>query len=223
MSAGDYYYFDIRARSFVNEALLAMAGVEYTIHRVSFAEWQEMKPQFVFGQLPAWKDAEIGVLAQSDAISRYFARKYGLYGHTLKDSAQIDEVYEEFNDLLNAIIKVVFAGPQFEEKKAAFIANDLPKHISFAEKLLARNGTGWFVGDNVSVADVQAFHVLNNWARPFAPELLSAPVKAFLKKFREVPAIASYLKEKLPALTTPNVPHIPYLNKPEQFAGEFDD
>eukprot|EP00339_Tiarina_fusa_P014882 CAMPEP_0117051436 /NCGR_PEP_ID=MMETSP0472-20121206/35532_1 /TAXON_ID=693140 ORGANISM="Tiarina fusus, Strain LIS" /NCGR_SAMPLE_ID=MMETSP0472 /ASSEMBLY_ACC=CAM_ASM_000603 /LENGTH=224 /DNA_ID=CAMNT_0004765635 /DNA_START=1 /DNA_END=675 /DNA_ORIENTATION=+ len=222
-SGNHYYYFDLRARGFVNRVLLAVGGEEYTDHRVSFEEWGELKPTLplTFNQLPLYQSEEVGSLCQSDAISRHLARKFNLYGKTPKENAQIDEVYEEFTDLLNATIKVTFA-EDFEAKKAAFISTDIPKHVSFAEKLLARNGTGWFVGDSLTVADIQAFHVLNNWVRPYAPELITPPVKAFLKKVREVPEVKKYLEEKLSKVTAPTFPVVKFLNDVAMFKGEFE-
>ena len=225
MSAGDFYYFDIRARGFVARLLLDIAHVDYTDHRVSFQEWPSMKSDFTFGQIPVWKDSEIGTLAQSDAIHRYLANKHNLNGKNAIETARIDEIYEEGNDLLDASIRVVFSGDQFEEKKKNLIENDIPKHIGFLTSLLKRNndGNGWFVGDSLSLADVQVFHVLNNLVRPWGPELISDELKAFLKRFREVPEVSKYLKEKMAKTTVAPVPGVKFLHLEEHFAGEFDN
>mmetsp|Transcript_25811 Transcript_25811/g.32936 ORF Transcript_25811/g.32936 Transcript_25811/m.32936 type:complete len:227 (-) Transcript_25811:75-755(-) len=223
-SGNHYYYFDVRARGFANRLLLEIGGIEYTDHRVQFQEWGGLKETLplTFNQIPIWQDEEVGTLAQSDAIARYLARKFDLYGKSPKEAAQIDEAYELFNDLLKELIKTVFAD-DLNAKIQGTLDTTIPKYMNFAEKLLARNGTGWFVGDSLSLADVQAFHIINNWTRPFSPELITPPIQAFLKKMREVPAVKKYVTEKICATTTPNLPFAKYLNQPEQFKGEFDD
>lgn len=224
MSAGDFYYFDVRGRGFVSRLLLDIAKVEYVDHRVSFEEWASLKNSCTFGQLPIWKDSEIGTLAQSDAIQRYLANKYNLNGKNAVETAQIDEIYEEGNDFFRTIARVAFSGDKFEEQKKNLIENEIPKHIGFLTNLLKKNndGNGWFVGDSLSLADIQIFHVVNNSARPWAPELLSDELKGFLKRCRDVPEVSKYLKEKMAKTTTAPIPGVQFLHLPEHFVGEFD-
>lgn len=224
MSNGDFYYFGVRGRGFVARLLLELAHVEHNYHCISFEQWPSMKETCTFGQLPIWKDSEIGTLAQSDAIQRYLANKYNLNGKNAVETARIDEIYEECNDLFNGIIRTVFSGDQFEEKKKDLLEKEIPKHVGFLTNLLKKNngGNGWFVGDSLSLADVQAFHALNNSARPWGAELLSDELKGFLKRFREHPDVAKFLKEKMHKTTVANVHGVKFLHLEEHFAGEFE-
>ena len=225
MSAGDLFYFDFRGRGFIIRVLLDIAHVDYNDHRVTFEEWSSMKTTCTFGQLPVWKDSDVGTLSQSHSIHRYLANKYNLNGKNAIETARIDEIYEEGNDIFNAIIQVLFAKDQFEEKKPNLITNIIPKHIAFLTNILKKNngGLGWFVGDSLSLADIQVFHIVNNLVRPWGPELISDELKAFLKRFRDVPEVSKYLKEKMAKTTVAPVPGVKFLHLEEHFAGEFDN
>merc|ERR1719308_803454 len=65
------------------------------------APWAALKPNTPWGQVPllAW-DGE--VIAQSMACARFLAREYNLAGRTSMEMAQVDEIIDVIQDLLNA-------------------------------------------------------------------------------------------------------------------------
>mmetsp|Transcript_20568 Transcript_20568/g.78861 ORF Transcript_20568/g.78861 Transcript_20568/m.78861 type:complete len:226 (+) Transcript_20568:27-704(+) len=218
-----FTYFPLRARGFVSRALLVVSGAEWVDDRVSPEAWAEKKGTTPFGQVPLLEDEDVGVLAQSDAINRHLARKFGLAGKGIKEQALVDQAYEEANDLLNQVIKTLFSGAT-EEGKATLLTTTIPKHVGHIKTLLEANGNnGFLVGDSLTVADIQAFHVLNNWARPWGPEAV-APLQSYLDGVRKAnAALSKWISEgSLCPTTAPGwVPIVKFLNKPEQFEGEF--
>lgn len=220
-----FTYFPLRARGFVARALLVIAGVEWVDDRVTPENWAERKASTPFGQVPLLEDEDVGVLAQSDAIHRHLARKFGLAGKNVREAALVDQAYEEGNDLLTQTIKTLFSGAT-DEGRAALVGTTIPKHVSHYKTLLALNGNnGFLVGDSLTLADIQAFHVLNNWARPWDPSAV-AELQSYLDGIRKAnPALSQWLADgKLAATTAPGwVPIVKFLNKPEHFKGEFDN
>jgi len=87
------------------------------------------------------------------------------------------------------------------------------------------NGEGFFFGDSFTLADANAFHILNDWTRPVAPDALKAfpALEAYRKRIAAIPQIAAYLKSpRFPPTTGPDVPAVQDLKTPAQFQGEFD-
>merc|ERR1712002_1194339 len=106
-------YFDLRARAEPSRLLLAYGGLKYEDERIPppwepTSTWASLKPTTPFGQLPILKwDGE--VLCQSMACARFIAREVGLAGNTNLESAQIDEIIDVIQDLINAGVKLYFA------------------------------------------------------------------------------------------------------------------
>jgi glutathione S-transferase len=114
-------YFPVRGRVEPARLLLALAGAPYQFEAVPVETWRgpEGKDRFLsrtpFGQLPLLEDGAT-VLCQSGAIVRYLARKLGLYGGTLEESARVDEVYETAYDTWFEASMACW-NPQFHEKR----------------------------------------------------------------------------------------------------------
>ncbi len=73
------YYFDARGRAELSRMLFALAHVDYEDIRVEADEWQKLKTDMPFGQLPVL-EVEGGLrIAQSMAISRYLAREFSKF------------------------------------------------------------------------------------------------------------------------------------------------
>lgn len=219
MSRPTFNYFPIRARGFVGRALLHAAGVEFNDNRIAFDQWEAVKPTTPFGHIPTYEDSTIGVLTESGAIARYLARQHGLAGRCPKEQARVDEVFDIFQDIFRAAFTENF-GDNAEAGRAAFLAR-IPGYVSLVQRLLERNGnTGFLVGDAFSLADVQAFNVINNWLRPLAPSVV-APLQGYLDGVRRSnPGFNSFTTGGHLAATTLPAPY-GLLHTAAEFAGEF--
>ena len=74
-------YFGFRGLGEPIRLMLEDLGVDYEDHRVSDAEWADLKPKLPFRQMPRLEDGDV-TLVQSQAILRHLARPRGLYGET---------------------------------------------------------------------------------------------------------------------------------------------
>nr|ACU45083.1 glutathione s-transferase pi [Pfiesteria piscicida] len=199
-------YFDLRGRADAIRALLYVADVEFEDKRVTFEEWGALKAEQPFGQIPVWRDGDL-VLAQSGAITRHLARKYNFYGKDLNESAQVDEAVESVRDVFDALVKVTISA-EFDSLKDEFVAS-LPQKLGPLEKILARNGgDGFLVGSGISLADFEAWHLLNNFVAPFkkfneGKSVLGESLQAYLDRVNAVPAIARFVSEAQSKIAVP--------------------
>merc|ERR1711942_365253 len=116
-------YFDLRARAEPCHLLLAYGGLQYEDERIPppwdpASTWATVKPTTPFGQLPLlqWGDE---VICQSLACARFVAREVGLAGNTSMESAQVDEIIDVIQDLINAEVKLFFTKDKSGLKKHA--------------------------------------------------------------------------------------------------------
>jgi len=164
MSTYKLTYFDLHAVGEGARFLFAFAGQKYEDNRIKFdvanigkpefkhsEEWVALKPSTPFGKLPILEvDGE--VISQSKSIERFLAHRFGLGGSDEIQSAKVDSVIDQLNDVCNAMMKAHFAGG---EEKSSFFANTLPGDLAVLEAFAAKNGQDAFVGDNITWADIK--------------------------------------------------------------------
>ncbi|CAG5117475.1 unnamed protein product [Candidula unifasciata] len=144
-------YFDGRGRAEVSRLILALAGQERTIYRFILLSLSGTP----FGQLPVI-EIDGKLFGQSIAIATYLAREFGFYGQSNLDGLLIDQAVQLGMDLL----RVGFgAFMESDETKKAELTKTLkevevPKFYGFFEKLLKESGTGYFVGNSLTLADI---------------------------------------------------------------------
>lgn len=177
--------------------MLAIAKVEYEDKRYpldteTFAmpEFNEAKAAGLFAtNLDRAPTCTVdGVtFGQSKAIERYIAKKYGFWGSTDIEGAQIDMLAEHCRDVKQKYADAR-AGKKDEElaaAKAAFVGSDLASWAAKIEKCLI--GTdGYSVGSKLSYADVALFLLVKDHfddkegavaAFACAPKVLAAVAK----------------------------------------------
>ena len=160
-------YFDLRARAEPSRLLLAYAGAKYQDERLpapwdNMAPWTALKPQTPWGQVPllSW-DGE--VIAQSMSCARFLAREFNLAGRTSMEMAQVDEIIDVIQDLLNAWYSlyhsddtVVHLTPDIAGHKT-FLESNIPTGMGQLEKKLKSRGGQFMVGNAFSWADLHLF------------------------------------------------------------------
>eukprot|EP00753_Platysulcus_tardus_P000190 PLAT10115.2.p1 GENE.PLAT10115.2~~PLAT10115.2.p1 ORF type:complete len:275 (-),score=52.46 PLAT10115.2:55-807(-) len=194
-------YFNLRFRSEPIRLLLEVAAQSYAWETVELADWRALKPTTPFGSLPLLTDhmeADLE-LAQTDAISRYIARKHGLYGADLKQAALIDAFVSHTRDGMAWIIsRMLFVPPEeFDARKDVVQERNLMPWLEAIEKGLARNrdsGGRFLVGEGFTLADAAVFSLLDNVLGPLWPSVLRSrdSIINYVNSMRALPAIAAY-------------------------------
>merc|ERR1711963_23333 len=157
-------YFNLRARGEPCRLLLAYGGIKYEDNRIAppwdpTSTWASLKPTTPFGQLPVlnWDGVEI---CQSMAAARFIAREVGLAGNSSLEQAQVDEVVDVIQDLINAWVKLYFAKDEAGLKNFADVT--LQAALGQLEKKLTARGGQYFVGNNLTWADTHVFMYLGD-------------------------------------------------------------
>ncbi|XP_055883168.1 probable glutathione S-transferase 6 [Biomphalaria glabrata] len=157
-------YFNGRGRAELSRLILAVAGQKYEDVRIVGENWPAEKSKTPFGQLPVL-EVDGQTFGQSLAIATYLAREFNLYGKTNLDGLKIDQVVQLCVDFQNSASKVFFE--KDENKKAEGLKNlrevEVPKYLGFFEKLLKENGSGYFVGSSLTLAELYVYDLLFNF------------------------------------------------------------
>jgi len=193
-------YFNGRGRAEPSRLIFAYAGASYTDQRLERAEWPALKPKLAFGQLPVL-DIDNGkvILAQSKAIARYVATEFNLVPKDHIQAAKADMLVDGHDDVLKHFV------PWFLEKDPAkkkeiwqkLETEHIAPFLKLYEKFLTEAGTGYFVTNTVTWADLYLFEVLHS-LKHVSPHLFDSHPKLveFVNKIASEPKIHAWLEKR---------------------------
>jgi glutathione S-transferase len=202
-------YFPTRGRGETIRLLLEDQRLPYTNRHVQREEWGNLKQQLrsspelrkrgPFGQLPMFEDETSGLnIVQSQAILRYLARRFNLYGKNEQEMIRCDIVEEALVDG-NAELRQIAFDPNFDSRKDKFLADELSTRLNDLEFFFTLNPSKsdtYWVGNDVTFVDYFAWDYLDK-VRTLSKEVLSKHphLHQFWKSFPEVrPNLAQYLR-----------------------------
>lgn len=202
MAAKLYYY---AATGRANQIRLALAA--------SDVEWEEVNPAAfpptaddkklwteiggnTTTNVPMLKLADGQVFTQSSAIIRAVARRAGLMPSSEEELNLTDKLLADADDLRDASYKcfVTWGAPQ--ELADEFIATVLPLHLGNIERQLIEGGKDFFVGDEMSIADLSLYDAVTSYGSGRVPgDALEAfpQLKEFVDRVASNPKIKAYL------------------------------
>ncbi|RCN49307.1 glutathione S-transferase protein [Ancylostoma caninum] len=205
-------YFKGRGRAECARQIFALADQKYEDVRVTQEEFPKMKPNMPFGQLPVlYVDGK--ELAQSNAINRYLARKFGFAGKTPFEEAVVDSLADQYVDYSFEIKPYVYTALGFKKfgelvsapkkfSSAETLKKDvlLPardKFFGFITKFLKKNPSGFLVGNSVTWVDLLiAEHVSGMLST--VPEYIEGfpEVKAHMEKVQSIPKVKKWIESR---------------------------
>ena len=148
------------------------------------------------------------VLAQTAAILAWLGPRIGLVSSDTGAAAvtnqlvlTVMDLVAEAHDTHHPIAASLHYEDQKEEARRRahhFATQRMPKFLTYFENVLARSGTGWLIGDQVSVADLALFQVVSGlaYAAPVAFRALASRIPLSLALRERVaarPRLAAYL------------------------------
>ena len=164
-------YFNTRALAETSRYLFALAHQEYedsrlpstppgTTNRPAFDAIAESLP---FGQLPVLQvGGDSGtVIAQSKAIERFLARRFGFMGSSDVESALVESIGEAIVDCRNAYRKV----QDSPSDKPAYWSGAFHNTMRYINRLANQHSKSadrnTLIGSGITLADAQLFHFLS--------------------------------------------------------------
>ncbi|KAI8848133.1 hypothetical protein BC829DRAFT_417887 [Chytridium lagenaria] len=159
-----FFYFPIRGLAEISRAILFKSGVEWTEEN---PEWPAAKEEMPFGQMPLLIEyldgKEVFRIAQSHAIERYVARKHGLAGASLKETAYLESIAESWFDVVNAFGRVRMAASTENAAKVkdAEFNTKIAGIFKYHDEILQKNGnTGFYLGSSITFVEITAYFTL---------------------------------------------------------------
>ncbi|XP_041486062.1 hematopoietic prostaglandin D synthase-like [Lytechinus variegatus] len=195
-------YFDVRGRGEIIRLVFAQAGVEYEDDRIVGSTWDSIKgdrKRFPMGCVPVL-EVDGMVMIQSMAIARHLSKKYGLAGKDEKEMAVVDMVSDLCTDMLNEMFDLMFE--KDEKRKEEMTTKFLKKSDTYMEaftRCLQKNGdgTGYLIGDTVTLADLALFNLLEQLAAKYADMLTkNPPMQEFLDRMKKEPKVSAWLEKR---------------------------
>jgi len=196
-------YFSVRGRGEFIRYIFNQAGIEFEDHRVNNDEWPKLKPNVPMGQLPVLEiDGGKMRLCQSAAIGRYLAKEFGLAGKTNAEAALCDMYIDGVTDLLPHLRPVIMALREGNEDKRKDyyekFKEPFGEFLDRYENFVEVTGSGWFVGADVTWADLVIGEFLGRIQELFDPEAMAAfpALKEHCARVHELPNIKKYVESR---------------------------
>ncbi|KAI8830462.1 hypothetical protein BC829DRAFT_410653 [Chytridium lagenaria] len=149
-----FFYFPIRGLAEISRGILLKSGVEWTEEN---PEWPSAKPDMPFGQMPLLIEyldgKEVFRIAQSHAIERYIARKYGLAGTTLQETAYLESIAESVRMAASTENAAKVKDAEFNTKIAGI--------FKYHDDILQKNGNnGFYHGSSITFVEITAYFTM---------------------------------------------------------------
>ncbi|CAG5117476.1 unnamed protein product [Candidula unifasciata] len=182
-------YFDARGKAEISRLVLAAAGQTYEDVRLTKEQWPAEKPNTPFLQLPVL-EIDGKRYGQSIAIATYLAREFGFCGKSNIEELQINQAIQLAVDLMNTGSKAFYESDP---------AKKFPKYFQFFEKLLKESGTGFVVGNSLTLADIVFYDLVFNYISRKVASIEGYPLlQALSKTVESNEKIKAYLAARKP-------------------------
>eukprot|EP00527_Entomoneis_sp_CCMP2396_P009769 CAMPEP_0198136684 /NCGR_PEP_ID=MMETSP1443-20131203/308_1 /TAXON_ID=186043 /ORGANISM="Entomoneis sp., Strain CCMP2396" /LENGTH=240 /DNA_ID=CAMNT_0043797943 /DNA_START=154 /DNA_END=876 /DNA_ORIENTATION=- len=210
-------YFDIEGAAEPVRLALALAGVDYTDDRLTFADWPTLKPGTPYGQVPVvtglFDDDDNGnkpaMKGQSGAMLRYIGSKYSKTLNPIDNLYDVEEAMGVVGDIKNSWSPCLYMGMRPEKYGYAkdygkteqgkkliqtmrenWIKEELPTYVKQLEALLELHEGKWLASsstDEPTICDCDAVVFLRTFTKGHMDHV---PVDT-LEKY---PKIVDYIK-----------------------------
>jgi len=215
-----FTYFNVEGGGECVRLAFALGGVDYIDDRIDMPKsWKEMKPKMKFTQLPVMTIDGGKQIAQSAGHLRYAGKLGGLIPEDPVEMMKAEEVIGVSWDMVTAITPSMqldrrpqlygCEGTPAEELTRIAVklrdglsapGGEIDRFLGYLDKMLADNGTGWFVGDKPTIAEcevVPRIRSLRKGNRDGFPKDIVDKFANLMKMyyaFHDLPAIKAHYK-----------------------------
>ena len=178
-------YFDLPFwRAEISRLPLFIANIDFEDFRPSDDEWDYAKQngkmkdgtKIPFSELPVLSINGESV-AQTMAIARICGKLGGMYPEDIVEAGKVDQIVVAVENI-NALLSPSMKESDPTKKKAMrkeLTSNELPKYFGYLQDILDANNSGWFVGENMTIADLAVWSLLG-WIASGVIDDISAEV-----------------------------------------------
>ena len=203
-------YFDMPFwRAEVARLPLFMSNIEFEDFRITSDDNRYLKENgklkdgtiIPFRQLPVLV-AKGQSIAQTGAIARICGKLSGMYPKDMIEAGRVDQIIDtvtDINELLNSSMRE--NNPAIKKQMRIELSNGtLPKYFGYLEEILKSNNSGWFVGAEMTIADIAVWSMLGWIAQGVLddiPKDLSKPFNRLTHLYNNIskkPAVQEWKK-----------------------------
>ena len=188
---------------------LFMSNIEFEDFRITSDDNRYLKENgklkdgtiIPFRQLPVLV-AKGQSIAQTGAIARICGKLSGMYPKDMIEAGRVDQIIDtvtDINELLNPSMRE--NNPAIKKQMRIELSNGtLPKYFGYLEEILKSNNSGWFVGAEMTIADIAVWSMLGWIAQGVLddiPKDLSKPFKRLTHLYNNIskkPAVQEWKK-----------------------------
>ena len=188
---------------------LFMSNIEFEDFRITSDDNRYLKENgklkdgtiIPFRQLPVLV-AKGQSIAQTGAIARICGKLSGMYPKDVIEAGRVDQIIDtvtDINELLNPSMRE--NNPAIKKQMRIDLSNGaLPKYFGYLEEILKSNNSGWFVGAEMTIADIAVWSMLGWIAQGVLddiPKDLSKPFKRLTHLYNNIskkPAVQEWKK-----------------------------
>ena len=167
---------------------LFISDIEFEDYRITSEDLNDIKENgelsdgtiIPFRQLPVLV-IEGQSIAQTGAIARICGKITDMYPKDMIEAGKVDQVIDTVTDI-NVLINPSMneSDPDIKKQMRYDLSNDaLPKYFGYLEKILEASDSGWFVGDEMTVADIAVWSMLGWIAQGVLDDIPSNLPKTF--------------------------------------------
>ena len=182
-------YFDMPFwRAEVARLPLFLSNIEFEDFRITSDDNRYLKEHgalrdgtsIPFRQLPVLV-LEGQSIAQTGAIARICGKVSGMYPEDMIEAGRVDQIIDtvtDINELLNPSMRE--NDPTIKKQMRIELSNGaLTQYFGYLEELLKSNNSGWFVGNEMTIADIAVWSMLGWIAQGVLDDIPSNLPKTF--------------------------------------------
>ena len=192
-------YFDLPFwRAEISRLPLFIANIDFEDFRPSDEEWDYAKEngkmkdgtKIPFSELPVLSINGESI-AQTMAIARICGKLGGMYPEDIIEAGKVDQIVVAVENI-NALLSPSMKESDPTKKKAMrkeLTSNELPTYFGYLQDILSANSSEWFVGENMTIADLAVWSLLG-WIASGVIDDISAevirPFDGLVKLYNEI-------------------------------------
>lgn len=164
-----FYDLGTSSRNELIRLIFSYAGVSWREKRFKQEEWEKIKGQLPFEQLPILRVNKQLKIFHFHAIISYLAREFRLYGADQRDHTIVDMIVQTIRPLQEEIFERFHSSPEQTQsiiEQSTNYLNQLEKFYEFFN----RSGP-FYLGTQISLADLIVYNTINPLMK-FNPKLL---------------------------------------------------
>jgi glutathione S-transferase len=196
------YDFDSNNQTEIIRLMFYFAGVSFKDKLVKQEEWEKVKKRIPVQQLPILRINDYIKIYYLNAIVRYLAREFNLYGTGSLDHAIVDIIFESNRIFQEKLFEQIKNSPNTEQRQTIltqFLNDHGIDHLNQLEgfyKIFNRPGP-FYLGSEISLADLIVYQTINYFI-DIQPQLLDnyPHLQQARHQLEKIPQLANYLNKK---------------------------